>query len=124
MKIHELVENDQLINTLGDISDIRSLATSSPAGLATDTLIDVGRLIIQGNPPEFRALQQRAQQVASQQQAPVFFRIDTQAPGVFRLVKRAIGALGGDTRTYFIVQPNGQVRSVGSNETRGLPEVT
>ncbi len=124
MKIHELVENDQLINTLGDIADIRSLATNNPAGIAADTIIDIGMMIIQGNPPEFRALQQRAQQVASQQQAPVFFRIDTRAPGVFRLVKRAIGALGGDTRTYFIVQPNGQVRSVTSNETRGLPEVT
>jgi hypothetical protein len=123
MKIHELVENDQMINTLGDIASIGRLATSTPAGMAADTIIDIGRMIIQGNPPAFRALQQRAQRAAAQQQNPVFFRIDTRAPGVFRLVKRAVGALGGDTRTYFIVQPNGQVEAVASPQTRGLPEV-
>ena len=123
MKIHELVENDQVINTLGDISSIGRLATSTPAGMAADTIIDIGRMIIQGNPPAFRELQQRAQQAAAQQRSPVFFRIDTRAPGIFRLVKRAVGALGGDTRTYFIVQPNGQVEAVGSSQTRGLPEV-
>lgn len=124
MKMHEIVENDQLINTLGDVSDVRRLATANPAGIAADTIIDIGMMIIQGDPPEFKALKQRAQQSAAQQRSPVFFKMDVRAPGVFRLVKRAIGALGGDTRTYFIVQPNGRVEPVASGQTRGLPEVT
>jgi hypothetical protein len=123
MKMNEIVENDQVLSTLGDISDVRRLATSSPAGIAADTIIDIGRTIIQGEPPEFVALKQRAQQSAAQQRSPVFFRMDVRAPGVFRLVKRAIGALTGDTKTYFIVQPNGQVQPVASSQIRGLPEV-
>jgi hypothetical protein len=121
MKIRDLTENDNIINTTRDIGNVVSIATGS-AGVST--ALDIGRMIIRGAPPEFRALQQRARQSATEQRSPVFFRIDTRAPGVFRLVKRAVGALGGDTRTYFIVQPNGSVESVSRSETRGLPEVT
>lgn len=132
MKMHEIVENNA-INTLKSIndnpvtqaaSDVAYIANLTPAGAVADTIRDIGMTIIQGEPPEFVALKQRAQQSAAQQRSPVFFRMDVRAPGVFRLVKRAIGALGGDTRTYFTVQPNGQVEPVTAGQTKGLPEVT